>query len=115
MTCTPKTNSAASRMYSPATLASTTVRYSAACTMFFVVTTRIAPMAMAAASAPNAICWATISRARQPMVLCRVAWQYRRQRDTKAPWGSLLGALLDLGAGLERRRLGHGEHPLVQP
>src|SRR3954470_15498215 len=80
----------------PATLASTTVRYSAACTMFFVVTTRSAPMTIAAARMPNAICWATIS--------CCALFH----------GGSLLGALLLLGAGLEGRRLGHGDHPLAQ-
>src|SRR5436190_6154121 len=63
--------------------------------MFLVVTTRRADSAMAAAIAPNAICSATISRG-----------------SGGVP--SLLGALLCLGAGLERSRLGDGGHPLAE-
>src|SRR4051812_20768079 len=55
---------------------------------------------MAAASTPKAMCWGSI---RQPPL------------SRRAPAGSLLGALLDLGTGLERRRFGDSRHPLVQP
>src|SRR3982751_1059857 len=78
-----------------ATPASTTVRYTAAWTMFLVVTTRNADSPMAAAMIPNAMCCATISRA-------------------SGGW-SLLGALLGLGAGLQRGGLGDGVHPLAEP
>src|SRR4051794_104839 len=86
----------------PATPPSTTTRYKAACTMVLVVTTRRAETAMAAEMAPKAMCWATISG---PPLSARAS----------TGGGSLLGALLDLGAGLEGRRLGDGGHPLVQP
>src|SRR2546421_92522 len=63
--------------------------------MFLVVTTRRADSPMAAAMTPNAMCCATTSR------------------DSGA-LRSLLGALLGLGAGLQRRRLGDGRHPLAE-
>src|SRR3954451_17976488 len=86
----------------PATPPSTTTRYKAACTMVLVVTTRRADTAMAAEMAPKAMCWATISG----LPLSAGASTCGR---------SLLGALLDLGARLEGRRLGDSGHPLVQP
>src|SRR4051812_22872555 len=82
--------------------------------MFLVVTTRSEPMTIAAARIPNATCWATIS---QTSLLWSLDHRFGGWAATKhrgVGGRSLLGALLDLGAGLQGRGLGHGDHPLVE-
>src|SRR5262252_855626 len=83
------TNSASSTMYCAAAPTSTTIRNSAACTMFFERTTPIAPAPIAIARAQKA-------------TFCAVM---------RASCSLLLPGL---GADFERLRLGNGLHPLAE-
>src|SRR5689334_11877304 len=84
--------------------ASTTTRYSAACTTLFVRTTPSAAIAIAAAMMPNATFSATTVH--RPLVA--------HPSGSRLPdrWSLLLA--LGLGAEFERFRLGHGLHPLAE-
>src|SRR5689334_4099510 len=97
--------------------ASTTTRYSAACTTFFVLTTPSAEITIAAASTPKKTFSAIMSgrarcgrryaaRGRSPLLRARSAALRSPPRD------SLLA--LDVGAELERLRLGDALHPLAE-
>src|SRR5687768_3130922 len=120
-------NSAPSRMKFIPTPPSTSTRYSAACTTFLVVTTRMAETPIAAAMTPKAT-FCAVTFAGLQAALAGVRWGPHRfglhasfeqvphrgllpERHWPATSSSLLA--LGLGARLEGRGLGHGLHPLA--
>src|SRR3954452_3011028 len=115
------TNSEPSSKKLAPTAASTSTSHSAACTTFFVVTTRIAPNVASTAITPKAMFCATMPMASlraSPALGCRRRAGARDADSAEPSPGSLSAALLreladlDLGARLVRLVLRDGVHPL---
>src|SRR4051794_33657886 len=116
-TCTQATNSAASRRYRPATAPSVTTSQSAACTMLLTVTTSSAEPSATNDSSTNRS-WTTLTPPLAGRVCDGPSVPPDRLPGRRAGpprlggHAELLGRLSVL---VERRRCGHGPHPVAQP